>query len=265
MRLPPASLVAVTMSTALPPTRTPDQVSAPNLVMQQPPDCSFEGWNPEVFELLGRLRETPHIDQYNEEKPHLHELLKTPFKRYRNDLVVNWVLPSRLDFETERYVFSRLLKNDFGAGGCHDNLWLAFYRPHTKRLKDVQISHRIDPDGFQVGVFVGAHATDLLNQAQQHIKQAPATYLDYVNACLTREGEQWRFYYRTRRSADPVYHTDPLTEVPDALNKATGIWLRRFMPRDQVLEWGARLVSEALQTVRCVWPVYRFYLQSPPV
>ncbi|MES3628967.1 MAG: hypothetical protein PPP56_02255 [Longimonas sp.] len=244
------------------PTRAPASVPAESLSITDPPRCTFTGWTPEVFEMLARLRETPHIDQYNKEKPDLHELLKDPFKRYRDDLVVNWVLPSRLDFETERYVFSRLLKNDFGAGGCHDNLWMAFYRPHTKRLKDVQISHRIDPDGFQVGIFVGAHATDLLRQAKQRIQQAPEVYLQHVNACLRRD--RWRFYYRTGRS-EPTTHTDPLDALPDAVHNADGIWLRRFMPRDQVLDWGSDLVAEALSAVRRVWPIYRFYLSDATV
>ena len=59
--------------------------------------------------MLDRLRDEPHIDQYKSEKPGVTDHLKAPFRRYRDDLVVNWVLPNRLDFETERYVFSRLL------------------------------------------------------------------------------------------------------------------------------------------------------------
>ena len=239
------------------PTRAPETVPADALSFTRPPDCTFSGWTPDVFDMLERLRETPHIDQYNKEKPDLHEVLKDPFKRYRDDIVVNWVLPNRLDFETERYVFSRLLKNDFGAGGCHDNLWMSFYRPHTKRLKDVQISHRIDPDGFQVGIFVGAHATDLLDQAQQRIQQAPDTYLQHVNSCLQRE--RWRFYYYTG-SGPSIKHNDPLDALPEAVLEAEGIWLRRFMPRDRVLEWGPNLVAEALDAIQHIWPLYRFYL-----
>ncbi|MFO8100292.1 MAG: hypothetical protein R6T83_11815, partial [Salinibacter sp.] len=155
-------------------------------------DRAFGGWTPEVFEMLDRLRAEPHIDQYKREKPGVTEWLKDPFRRYRDDLVVGWVLPNRLEFETERNVFSRLLKNDFGAGGCHDHLWMAFYRPSTRRLEDVQITHRVSPDGFAVGLYVGSHASDLLTQAQRRIDGAPATYLDHVNPLLDQTG--WRFY-----------------------------------------------------------------------
>lgn len=248
------------MLEAGPQTYAPENRPVEAMVWPEDGRLDFEGWCPEAFAILDRIRETPHISQYNEEKPGITDRLKDPFKRYRDDLVVNWVLPNRLDLETEKYVFSRLLKNDFGAGGCHDNLWMAFYRPHTKRLKDVQVSHRISPDGFDVGIYVGSHAKDLLKQALHRIEQAPATYLDLINPPLGEQG--WRFYYHYgsgERARRPVY-TEPLDGLPEDLSRADGIWLRRRFPRPQVLDWGPDLVLHALEAVRTVWPIYRFYL-----
>jgi hypothetical protein len=223
-------------------------------------NLDFEGFTPATFGILDRLRDTPHIDQYKKEKPGVTNDLKDPFRRYRDDLVVNWVLPSRLDLETERHVFSRLLKNDFGQGGCHDNLWMSFYRPHTKRLKDVQISHSISPDGFDVGIYVGSHATDVLAQAVDRIERAPATYLDHVNPLLDREG--WRFYTHagSGESKRRTVRTEPMDEVPDSVSSADGIWIRRRISRKATLTLGSDLVREGLATVLDVWPIYRFYL-----
>jgi hypothetical protein len=223
-------------------------------------DRSFEGWSPAVFEMLDRLRAEPHIDQYKREKPGVTDHLKAPFRRYRDDLVVNWVLPNRLGFETERHVFSRLLKNDFGAGGCHDHLWMSFYRPETRRLEDVQITHRVSPDGFAVGLYVGAHATDLLQQAKSRIRSAPATYLDRVNPLLEQDG--WRFYTHRGAGEDKrrTVHTDPLDAVPDAVEAADGIYVRHYIDRDETLALGPELVDRALALVFDVWPIYRFYL-----
>lgn len=223
-------------------------------------DRTFEGWSPEVFEMLDRLRAEPHIDQYEKEKPGVTDHLKDPFRRYRDDLVVNWVLPNRLDFETERHVFSRLLKNDFGAGGCHDHLWMSFYRPTTRRLEDVQITHRVSPDGFAVGLYVGAHATDLLRQAKSRIHSAPATYLELVNALLEAEG--WRFY--THRGSgsneERTVFANPLDAVPDAVDGADGVYVRHYLSREETLSLGPTLVDRALDLVFDVWPLYRFYL-----
>lgn len=241
----------------------PARLSASEMTLPEPLDLAFEGWTPAVFAMLDRLRETPHIDQYQKEKPGVTEKLKDPFKRYRNDLVVNWVLPNRLALETEKNVFSRLLKNDFGAGGCKDNLWMAFYRPGRKRLTDAQVSHKISPDGFEVGLFVGGHAKDLLNDVKRRIQQRPERYRALVNTLLEREG--WRFYFTTgsgTRKERRVFHT-PLDAVPGDLERANGIWVRRRFARSTVLEWGPALVRHALEAVFGVWPVYRFYLDGP--
>lgn len=242
--------------TALAPSGVPvEEMHRPDAL-----DRSFEGWTPAVFAMLDRLRAEPHIDQYKKEKPGVTDHLKAPFRRYRDDLVVNWVLPNRLAFETEKHVFSRLLKNDFGAGGCHDHLWMSFYRPQTRRLEDVQITHRVSPDGFAVGVYVGAHATDLLNQAKDRIGRAPATYLDLVNSLLAQEG--WRFYTH-RGSGDDErkeVFAEPLDAVPESVERADGIYVRRYLGREDTLALGSDLVDWGLDRVFDVWPIYRFYL-----
>lgn len=223
-------------------------------------DLSFEGWVPEVFAMLDRLRAEPHINQYEKEKPGVTECLKDPFRRYRDDLVVNWVLPNRLGFETEKHVFSRLLKNDFGAGGCHDHLWMSFYRPETRRLEDVQITHRVSPDGFAVGVYVGAYATDRLDEAKSRIQDVPEVYLDLVNPLL--EEKNWRFYTHQgsgKNETEDVF-TEPMDTVPNSVNGADGIYVRHYIDRDETLALGPELVARALDLVFGVWPIYRFYL-----
>ncbi len=240
--------------------RNPAEVPVEDLHCPEDIDRSFGGWTPEVFSMLDRLRAEPHIDQYKKEKPGVTEHLKDPFRRYRDDLVVNWVLPNRLGVETEKHVFSRLLKNDFGAGGCHDHLWMSFYRPETRRLEDVQITHRVSPDGFAVGVYVGAHATDLLQQAKRRMADAPATYLDLVNPLL--EHERWQFYTHRGSGSNETQdvHPDPLDAVPASVDAADGIYVRHYIGREETLALGPELVDRALSLVFDVWPIYRFYL-----
>ena len=238
----------------------PPAVPADDLHVPEAPDRSFEGWTPAAFDLLDRLRAEPHIDQYKQEKPGVTDDLKDPFRRYRDDLVVNWVLPNRLGFETEKHVFSRLLKNDFGAGGCHDNLWMSFYRPHTRRLEDVQITHRVSPDGFAVGLYVGAYATDLLQQARTRIHDAPSTYLNLVNPLL--EQDDWRFYTHRGSGANETkaVFEAPMETVPESVDGADGMYVRHYLSREETLALGPRLVDRALSLVLDVWPIYRFYL-----
>ena len=240
----------------------PAQCFASQMTRPDPLDLEFEGWSTEAFAILDRLRAHPHIDQYRAEKPGIRERIKEPFKCYRNDLVVNWVLPNRLDLETEKNVFSRLLKNDFGAGGCKDNLWMSFYRPGRTRLKDVQVTHRISPDGFHVSLFVGGYAKDLLQQAKERIARAPSRYRALLNPLL--QEKEWRFSFRCGSGKKKERHAfdEPLDAIPDDLGRATDILVRRHFPRNQVLDGGPVLVEHALDAVLALWPIYRFYLEG---
>ncbi|WP_243663954.1 hypothetical protein [Rhodothermus marinus] len=137
------------------PGRNPAEVAPEELTALVPPVRTFEGFAPEAFEALARLKSRPHIEQYRQEKPALRRYVQEPFRRLRDDLVVNWVLPNSLALETERNVFSRFLKNDFGAGGCYAHYWMAFYRQGRRRLADVQLIVSLHADGLRVGVYAG--------------------------------------------------------------------------------------------------------------
>lgn len=244
------------------PSREPTLVSEEAIGWPSTLHLAFEGFSPEAFALLKRLRENPHIEQYRLEKEAIRQYLTEPFKRYRDDLVVNWVLPNRLALETEKNVFSRLLKNDFGAGGCHHHLWMAFYRPDRRRLTDVQLSHSINPDGFSIGLYVGGYAKDLLRQAKDRIVTAPDTFRLLLNALLTKD---YCFSYYTGTGAGETLHVNntPLDAVPEDLPNATSLWIRTVFPRADVLRWQGQLVAHALEGIRTLWPLYSF-LVSPP-
>lgn len=251
MSLPIVSIAML----AEPPATDPVRVAPDDLVRPDAPAISFAGFSEKAFAILDRLRAHPHIEQYREEKPGIKRHLKEPFKVYRDDLVVNWVLPNRLLFETERNVFSRLLKNDFGAGGCHHHLWMAFYRPGYKRLTDVQLSHSIGPEGLDVGLFVGGYAKDLLQHAQTQIERAPQVFRDLVNDRLDRP--DWRFAFRTGPRERYVFE-DPLASLPDELDRTDGLWVRHRLHRGRVIEARGQIVAPALGALHALWPLYRF-------
>lgn len=236
----------------------PTTVPVEKLVHPDPLDLSFDGFSNEAFAILERLREHPRIEQYRQEKAGIEKHIKEPFRSYRDDLVLNWVLPNRLRFETEKHVFSRLLKNDFGAGGCHHHKWMAFYRPGRRRLTDLQITHSLFPHSFRVGLFVGGYGKDLLEQARDRIDEDSARFLALVNPLLDEEG--WKLYYErgSGKNAEKHWHTEPMAAVPEGIYKASSIWIRRFFDRDDVLERKDAIVAGALKTVRAVWPLYRF-------
>ena len=236
----------------------PTDCSISEMALPDPLDLAFEGFQEKAFAVLERLQAHPHIEQYRKEKPDIERYIKAPFKRYRNDLVVNWVLPNRLGFETEKHVFSRLLKNDFGAGGCHHHKWMAFYRPGRRRLTDLQVTHSLFPDSFRVGLFVGARDRTLRDQALGRVMDQSDRFLSLVNQLLQKPA--WQLFYSrgSGKSKRRIYHDAPLDTVPDDIGKAKELWIRTRFGREEVSGWEAELVPRALDAVLAVWPIYRF-------
>ena len=217
-------------------------------------DLAFEGFQPEAFASLERLRREPHIDRYCEEKATLKRYVQAPFKRYRDDLAVHWVLPNQLPLETERNVFSRILKNDFGAGGSHSHLWMAFYHQRRKRLHDVQLSHAIYPDRFTIGLYVGDYAKRLLQAVRTDALRAPDAFLSDINA---RIEDGYFFFYYLRGRSERVICDTPLRALPEAFGQAVGLGVRKAISRDHVLALGPDLVPRALAEIDVLWPMYR--------
>ena len=243
-----------------PPRPAAPSPSAAPLPFRRPAPLSltFAGFPDEGFEALARLRAEPHIGRYREEKEVLDRAVTDPFKRYRDDLAVNWVLPNGLGFETERNVFSRILKNDFGKGGSHSHLWMSFYRPGRKRLTDVQLSHAVYPDAFRWGIYVGEYAGDLFRAARARMEAEPAATLDLFNGLIGR-GYRLAFAPHVTKPEGHPEHDAPLDALPDGLLKAKGIWLMRRISREHAQALGPDLVGAAIDAQEELWPLYRFW------
>lgn len=235
-----------------------EQGQGADFVTPDPLRIRFEGFAGEAFAVLERLRANPHVEQYRAEKDAIATHVTEPFKAYRDDLVLNWVLPNRLPFETERNVFSRLLKNDFGAGGCHHHQWMAFYRPPRRRLSDIQLSHSLYPDGFVFGLYVGEYARGLFRGIRAQMVEHPERALTMLND-LIEAG--YTFTYAptvTRPPGSPTF-TEPLDDLPDDLGRAKGMWVRRKVERESVLDAGPELVRLAIDAQAELWPLYTWW------
>jgi len=233
-----------------------------SLFIPEEADLSFEGFSENTFEILERLRQNPHIDQYRKEKTGIKSFVSEPFRRYRDDLVVNWVLPNQLPYETERNVFSRILKNDFGAGGSHSHLWMSFYRLGRQRLTDYQIIHSISPDGFSIGLYFGASAPELKKRTKARILALPSAFLDLINPLLRQNIWDLVLIFGSGKTKKKLVCSSPLAGLPDAFGRVNGFWIRKRLSREKVLHLRSGLIRTALELIDLLWPVYLFYLDE---
>ena len=246
----------------LPDFPTPSSSQWPEVLFWPDPlQQEFAGFEPAAFDLLDALRRNPYVETYQALKPELDRNVQTPFKVFRDDLAVNWVLPNGLELETERNVFSRLLKNDFGAGGSHHHIWLAFYRKERTRLKDVQLAFAIRPEGVSVSLFVGGRANALVDRIRTALKNEPASALDLINGVLEHGGWQFSWSKGSGGRKKGGMASTPLVALPDNLDRMDTLWLRTLVTKEDVLDLEGVLLQRALEHVETLWPLYRWWLQ----
>lgn len=212
---------------------------------------SFRGFEAEAFSILDRLRAEPHIERYRKEKDAIVSAIKAPFEAYRDDLVVNWVLPSGLDLETERNVFSRFLKNDFGAGGCHDHRWLSFYRRGRTRLRDVQLVHSLRPEGLRVGVYIAREMGDVYATWRDAVREDADWFERLLKPLL-----HYMIYFRFQRNSK--WHLRLPTALADVeWSRLTALWVYRDLPRAEVISKREGILTTSLGIIGDLWPLYR--------
>lgn len=215
---------------------------------------AFGGFTAEAFRILERLRQAPHIEQYRRERDAIATRIQEPFQRYRDDIVVGAILSNRIELETERNVFSRLLKNDFGKGGCHHHVWMSFYRPGWTRLRDLQLIHSLHPNAFYVGVSASDVSAVVLRSAQAAIVRAPVSFAQLI-APFTEEPE-WEVSVRSRRERRMLHSPPTAEEWTEIAPSMKALRVLRRLGREEVVNSGDRLVDYALAAMADVWPLY---------
>ncbi|CAN5541216.1 hypothetical protein BH23BAC4_BH23BAC4_04870 [soil metagenome] len=217
----------------------------------------FPGFDERAFEILRSLRESPSVAHFQTIKSTFDRAVRAPFRLYRDELAIRLVLPNQLPFETERNVFSRIPRNDFGKGGAHHYYWMAFYRFGLSRLQDVQLSHGLHPDRFVVGFYVGAQANHVFEVARERLVGNVDVVLPMLNA-LFQAGFVLELGRGTTRASATLTVDKPVEIVPEEMSRAQAIWVSRSIPRETVVALGPRLVDRALETLALLWPLYVF-------
>jgi hypothetical protein len=135
---------------------------------------------------------------------------------------------------------------------------MAFYRPPRRRLSDVQLSHSLYPDGFVFGLYVGNYAKGLFRAAKQRMEEQPDETLAHINT-LIESGYTFTYAPTVTKAASSPTFAEPLAALPDDLGRAKGMWVRRKMPKERVLDLGGDLVGAAIEAQRELWPLYRWW------
>lgn len=158
---------------------------APIDLSEPHPDCPFSR---RTFDLLALIHATPTSECYMANKSDFVHYVEEPFKRVL--LAVGRRLPPavREVMETEKRIFARFTKNDWGQGGAWPFYWGAFYPKGSKRSKDAQLSMLITQTYLEFGFYIGEYSSEQRMRFQRNCEQNVGP-LSQIMTSLFNEGE----------------------------------------------------------------------------
>jgi len=109
----------------------------------------------ECFDLLAKLHADPTAATYQDNKDKIKDNIEKPLQSLLKEVVTH--LPAKIvsEMETEKKIFARMLKNDWGQGGAWDFYWGALFPKGGKRTEDAQLFIWIDHESLEAGFYMG--------------------------------------------------------------------------------------------------------------
>ncbi|MFP4395178.1 MAG: DUF2461 family protein, partial [Anaerolineales bacterium] len=216
-----------------------------------------------TFELLSRLHQNPTKDFYMAHREAFKAHLKEPFKHLMRDVIA--ALPPAVTdvMETEKRLFSRILKNDYGQGGAWDFYWGALYPEGGKRPTDAQLSLWIYAEKLGCSFYLGEYGTEpherfLRNCQKHHAALIRLLKNNFTNPSLI-------FGYQ-----------EGITDIEKGTDITWQEWLRApdqteidvalVLPRQEVLRYSAQQLRDLIvQTYQQLFPLVLLSVYDDPL
>ena len=221
----------------------------------------------ETFALLAGIAATPTAGFYLDHKLDLKVHVEQPLQRLMLGASARLPAVFRERMETERGLFSRFLKNDFGRGGAWSHYWGAFYPKGSRRLADVQLAVGIHADLLQVSFYIGDYAPQqrvrFLRNLNRHRRLLPDLLHELIadpRVLLARGGT--RFDENGQAvGLEPLTWQEWLSDP-----STTDFWLRAAFSPKQVLSLPAAVLeAQVAELHRAYFPLALLAMDDEPV
>jgi len=185
-------LVAVKGIIALPDGEQEDEDTAALTVGDVSPEApepiTDSPFSKRTFELLALIHADPTSKCYAANKDDFVQYVEEPFKRVMLEAGRRLPPAVREVMETEKRIFARFNKNDWGQGGAWDFYWGAFYPKGSKRSKDAQLSMWMNYRFLEFGFYIGDYASEQRLRFQRNCERNAGPLSELISS-LFREGE----------------------------------------------------------------------------
>ncbi len=151
-------------------------------------------FTPRSFELLAAMTGNPTRDFYVQHKADFVEQVEAPLQDLLSEVGMRLPEPMGSALETEKHLFSRFNKNDWGRGGAWDFYWGAFYPKEGKRIRDAQLFVWINRDRLEAGFAFGAYGGEAQTRYLHHL----AAHRSRLRALLAPELDRPEHHFGDR-------------------------------------------------------------------
>jgi 5-methylcytosine-specific restriction protein B len=226
----------------------------------------IEGFNEHTFEFFEGLHEHPTASYYHAHKADFERFVETPLQGLFSRLARRLPPEMLQRLETEKWLFAKILKNDYGKGGAWDFYWGALYTKGAKRTAAPQLFATINRNHLRFGFAIGDHGLRYKTRFAERAAESADRIAQILDAPLKEIGVKFGSAYH-----DAVDNGDkPPTQLtfsewlgdPDALGYMAAVSL----PRDELLLLNIKdLENRVLGTFEALFPLARLAAEDVPI
>jgi len=229
------------------------------------PECPF---SEETFELLAQLDATPTAAFYQEHKEEFVAQVEGPFKRVLQDVAKRLPESIRERMETERRIFAKFLKNDFGQGGAWPWYWGAFYPKGGKRSQDAQLAMWMNFQYLECGFYIGDYGSEPRRRFEANVARHRGQLKEILDETL--EGAGLLFGRRDTFTVeeDGTVTQEPRISLEDFLDHPENHYpdVSLVIPAQELLQMSeADLVERVAQTHALLFPLALLAMEDDPL
>lgn len=234
-------------------------------------DAAF---TPRAFELLEGLHATQTRAYYDDRRAEFREHVEGAIQEVMNGIAA--LLPPSMEevLETEKGVFSRIPKNDFGRGGAWPFYWGAFYPIGGKRIESAQLFISIDRNGLEYGFSIGDYGEDQRTRFLKNVRRQRGALLKTLAPQLNELAEPAdNGGIHLRFGAE---HDEDRNLIVDRIAPSAAEWLERIdeyalsvrtsVSRTELLTiTEAKLQDQILTAFRALFPLVILAISDDPL
>lgn len=244
------------------------QALAKSLSNTKPVPIPPEGvFTDKTFSLLTELHNKLTAAFYSQHKDEFKTQVEEPLKNLLKSVALK--LPQGITdlMETEKGLFSRIPKNDYGKGGAWDFYWGAFYPKRGKRIAAPQLFVILNRDLLSFGFYVGDYGTEARTRFIKNCKVHAELIKRELETVLADKSLVFGEYDRDRDISIP----SPNDKTPSVAEwfgdpDAFGIRVAEVLPSSEVLRMSVQeLVEKLASAFQQLFPLVLLASYDEPV